>query len=586
MNQNTYFAVVGKLDFATALHIGVGRGVVGTDAPLRRNECGELFLPGTALAGILRNQAALLAARMNFAGNSRKVCLALSGQSGRREPCGCPVCHLFGEMYPGEGNDTERDGRASRLWVYDAPLVKSSLPFVRDGVGIDRATGAASRAGRVKFDQEILPAGAEFALRLELEDSTDNDELLLAAVLAEWMAGRAWVGGGTGRGLGNASLGDVHCYQNNLQTGSALLKFLKSPDPIASAEEEPDWLSQHVAQARSQTIAGEPSFVEVSFALEFDGLFLTQDATAAGMMGFDHVSLLDGVPGADPHARPILTGSGLRGAIRSHAERIARTLAAYDADRSPDPLEAFNLACPACNPLQDQPDQPLAKCSQINGLKRNQEPGDYDLCLACQLFGSAQKGSRLRVMDAPISGTPVWKAVDFLAIDRFTGGGVDGAKFDAAALWKPVFKVRMFLEAPNDWELGWLALTLRDLAEGMLSFGFGSAKGFGRAIARDFVLRCGFIGDQDWEGQAAVNEVQGAPGFYRLAQFTVSDWTRNVPVLKGWVKDFILKVDDFDRSKGDLKPLRKDTYFKDGVQKIAQNLVKLYPLHSQEEYHG
>ena len=222
----------------------------------------------------------------------------------------------------------------------------------------------------------------------------------------------------------------------------------------------------------------------------------------------------------------------------------------------------------------------------MNGLKHDKEPGNNDLCLACQLFGSAQKGSRLRVMDAPISGIPVWKAVDFLAIDRFTGGGVDGAKFDAAALWKPVFSVRMFLEEPNSWELGWLALTLRDLAEGRLSFGFGSAKGFGRATARDFVLRFGFVSDQEWGGQVAVNEVQNAPGFYRLAQFSASDWTSNVPAVKGWVKDFILKVDDFDRSKGDLRPLRKDTYFKDGAQKIIQDLVKLYPLHSQEEYYG
>lgn len=586
MKSKTFFAVVGKLSFSTALHIGVGRGDVGTDAPLRRNDRGELFLPGTALAGALRTLATRLATQINFTNNQRQVCLALSGHRQKQEVCGCPVCHLFGEIYPGEGEDEARDGRASRLWVYDAPLVKAPLPFIRDGVGIDRSIGAASRAGRVKFDHEILPAGAEFDLRLELEDAEPDDQVLLVAVLAEWMAGRAWLGGGSSRGLGNACLGDVHCYQNNLKDASSLLQFLKASDAISTSDEDLDWFPGYISQSRLQSQAGDAPFIEVSFALAFDGLFLTQDATAAYMLGFDHVSLMDGTPGDDQHLRPVLTGSGLRGVIRSHAERIARTLATYEAAREPNSFQAFSQSCPACNPLQDQPELPLAKCAEINGLARYAEPGDDDLCLACRLFGSTQMGSRLRVLDAPLVSEPVWKAVDFLAIDRFTGGGVDGAKFDAAALWKPVFQVRIFLEQPRGWELGWLALVLRDLAEGKLSFGFGSAKGFGHAVAKDINLRCGFVHDQEWSKQALLNEIKDAPGFYRLAQFTAADWVRGVPFVKGWVKEFLQEVDDFDRKKGALSPLVKDTYFKDENPEIDRNLEKLYPLHHQEGYHG
>lgn len=67
--------------------------------------------------------------------------------------------------------------------------------------------------------------------------------------------------------------------------------------------------------------------------------------------------------------------------------------------------------------------------------------------------------------DASLIGEPVYKMLDFLAIDRFTGGGSDGAKFDALALWQPAFKVRLFFDNPEAWEWGWLALVLRDLRD-------------------------------------------------------------------------------------------------------------------------
>jgi hypothetical protein len=90
------------------------------------------------------------------------------------------------------------------------------------------------------------------------------------------------------------------------------------------------------------------------------------------------------------------------------------------------------------------------------------------------------------VEDAPYKSTddqtkPIFKMLDFLAIDRFTGGAADEFKFDALALWRPAFALRIFLDNPTPWELGWLWLVIRDLSEGWLNVGFGSAKGFGRA---------------------------------------------------------------------------------------------------------
>jgi CRISPR-associated protein (TIGR03986 family) len=72
---------------------------------------------------------------------------------------------------------------------------------------------------------------------------------------------------------------------------------------------------------------------------------------------------------------------------------------------------------------------------------------------------------------------------DFVAIDRFTGGAADGAKFDACYADRPTLKSRLTLDLiglePPDIAL--LALGLRDVCEGKVTFGFGASKGYGEA---------------------------------------------------------------------------------------------------------
>lgn len=70
---------------------------------------------------------------------------------------------------------------------------------------------------------------------------------------------------------------------------------------------------------------------------------------------------------------------------------------------------------------------------------------------------------------------------EFVAIDRFTGGAKDQAKFNALALYRPVLEGCLRVHTPALSQNGWalLALTLRDLKEGDITFGFGAAKGYG-----------------------------------------------------------------------------------------------------------
>lgn len=593
----TFRAITAKLTLRTALHVGTGKGTETADDLLRRDARGRLLIPGTAIAGALRSIATRLAPRLD----NEKPCQALTGEQWN-EACQCLVCQLFGDVNPREDTSV---ATAARVLVYDAVLETSPAVLIRDGVGIDCVTGAAARRERIKFDYEVLPAGTTFKLRLEMDSRLANEEKtlpLLAAALAEWEQGRGAVGGRVGRGLGAFDLSDVQWIARDLTQAGVLIEFLRTGPPWDASDGDRSWLSNEVEAARrlikpySGDLPVARSWALAEFTLAATGPFLTHDLTQAGRSGFDHAPVLAAY---EKGAKPVLPGSSLRGVLRSQAERIARTLAtlkAWDDGKDANTRKTlFLTTCPACNPLAAKTDDPVASCNSfIKTLPKKerdqfeQEGAEDKLCLACRLFGSAWNGSRLRVEDAPFVGEKVeTKVLDFLAIDRFTGGGRDAAKFDALVLWKPKFRVRLFLENPQPWELGWLALVLRDLHDGLVTVGFGAAKGFGECRIEDGKLTFGFLTDEDFPlsagdaqdatvqqaiaaGQRLLQGQRSVSGvFQTLAydQATAKDW---MALAEGWVRTFNKKVADYQHAFG----LKKDSYFE---QVDGYWLSELYP---------
>ncbi len=599
----------GTLTARTALHIGGGRGSDVADQFIRRTASGDVFIPGSALAGALRAVATVLAPRLGGG-----VCKALADPDektaagvpaaqppGRTLACNCLTCRLFGSIDPQE--DNRLGGRASRLWVADAKPLAAAPTHVRDAVGIDRSTNAAARAASVKFDFEVMQKDVCFSLRLQLEEAGGAEQQLLAAVLAEWQAGRASIGGRAARGLGAFSLTGLVCCELQLDTVDKLMAFLKEDQPIADQPAawlavRDGWLGENLTEARKKVVAAPKdvpvarSWLDLTFDLTASGAFLVNAITLARQAGVDHAPLWEG--GA------LLPGASLRGVLRSHAERIVRTLAMQRPS-------AENLACPACHPTartrkKAEPLLPLECCD--SRLRQPDDPEEEvdptHLCLACRLFGSARRGSRLLVEDAPCVDQipPIFKVQDFLAIDRFTGGGRDSAKFDAVALWRPSFRGRIRLDNPEAWELGWLVLTLRDLAEGRLTAGFGRAKGFGEVCAYKWHARLGYLQAEDsgvkptllkpqpgvdtlfqvLHLDAEVVKNERGRAIWRLVEPKASDsaWLEQA---RSWVRDFLKAVSDYKeagvlRDPGGPVP---DSYFgQPGT--VAQSAAASYRL--------
>jgi CRISPR/Cas system CSM-associated protein Csm3 (group 7 of RAMP superfamily) len=168
-------------------------------------------------------------------------------------------------------------------------------------------------------------------------------------------------------------------------------------------------------------------------------------------------------------------GSSLKGVLRSHFEKIARTLrdgsvcVPYLDKKKPVPVPVVR-------------EQENFGCGYRCNDKAPKAEHYRDHCAACRLFGSLRYGGRFSIGDAyPIEGhTPRTVTRNSVGIDRFTGGTVHGLLFDLMALEGGVFETKVRISNFELWQLAGLNFLLTDLADKMISIGSGRSRGLGR----------------------------------------------------------------------------------------------------------
>ncbi len=166
-----------------------------------RNGDWEVYLPGSSLKGVLRSHAE----RITRTFKPEAACDPFAA-GGEMMSCGrifdkqkwsneevyarsCLICKLFGST-----------GFAGRLATSDAYAVgRAPKPQRRDGVGIDRFTGGASRGA--KFELEVVTEGV-FATTLHLRNFELWQLALVGFLLQDLKDGLIRIGMGKSRGLG------------------------------------------------------------------------------------------------------------------------------------------------------------------------------------------------------------------------------------------------------------------------------------------------------------------------------------------------------------------------------------------------
>ncbi|MEW6127211.1 MAG: RAMP superfamily CRISPR-associated protein [Acidobacteriota bacterium] len=252
-------------------------------------------------------------------------------------------------------------------------------------------------------------------------------------------------------------------------------------------EKKTELASDSVARASQLKASSIPRYhIAVDVTLDVKENFIVNDPSHAKPKGGkdrESDKRPNHTPLRDINGKPLLPKRSIKGAVRSQAEKIIRTMGGY----------ACYLDAKVAKWQQDiSVDDPTEyRCPSVNKASEVEK-----LCLACQLFGAS--GWRSPFQTTPFLGakaiTP--KKQEFVAIDRFTGGGAEGHKFNAESFQKTVaadlgltgqFSVDLkSLEqlGAGKWAIGLLALTMRDLAEGDIRIGMGAAKGYGAIEAR------------------------------------------------------------------------------------------------------
>jgi CRISPR/Cas system CSM-associated protein Csm3 (group 7 of RAMP superfamily) len=332
-------------------------------------------------------------------------------------------------------------------------------------VTIDRITRTAS--DERLFHEEFVPPSVSFEVKISGQDFSDAEITDLLWLLNSFNSGIAKLGAGSGSGYGlmrweltdlqRMTKDDVAKWIANgaPSTGYAALQSLPQAEREAYATK--------AVQVR--TPITQPESLTLNVRLNFQSNFLVNDPSRTGTLEekkAGHTPLLN-VAG-----KPLLPATSIRGAFRSQAEKIVRTIG--------------NEKC-ACY-LNDRGER--ASCLAVESTD-----AISDLCPICQIFGAAGWKAAVDFSD--------FLAVDsireenlfqqeFVAIDRFTGGGAEAKKFNTRSMDRPILRGTITLDllrlkriADNGWPLGLLTLVLRDLIEGDVRFGLGSAKGYGTA---------------------------------------------------------------------------------------------------------
>ena len=202
--------------------------------------------------------------------------------------------------------------------------------------------------------------------------------------------------------------------------------------------------------------------LELTFTIQPNGPILIKSGVESGAdPTLPDMNFVRGLHPTKGTSTIYLPGSSLKGVLRSHAERLVRTVGRDCCD----PLGGD--ACdqrPVFRARHYEPDGPTAY---------------REVCTICRMFGHTVLASRVMVPDAypetPITTLPIRQMV---AIDRRSGGSVNTFTMEVAT--EGVFTVRVLLSNFERWQVGLLALVLRDLSRGQVGVGFGKSRGLGR----------------------------------------------------------------------------------------------------------
>lgn len=469
---HTRWKISGILTAETPIHVGGMGGDADTDLALAVNGRGKYYIPGTSLAGALRDWMGRSLDETNI--NS-----------------------LWGFQ-------TQEEGHASFIIVDDAEIDLNKMTIeIREGVGIDRHTGAA--ADKAKYSRAILPKGVTFPLEITLDCQENQNPDYLLQLLRALEEANIRIGAAKTRGLGKIRLGNIKIEKHDLSSPTGLF------DSLLNQNIKQDW-----NQIKNETEQRLGKY-QTPERLSLDIAWKPKDPVMVKAEGDGiAVDILPLISQVTEKLHFVIPGSSIKGVLRAHAERIVRTVcnqstqdhfleqvklelvnevfgAAENSNNgeSKGKIGALSIDdCYATIPME------VAKWSNVeNAAKsKNEEFKEFQKTLktALEIPENSTENPFKKLQPAM-----------HVAVDRWTGGAADGMLYSVlepiGVTWENIGihldlqrlkKYNSDLEQPA---IALLLLILRDFAHRKIPIGYGTNRGMGTVEVTEITMNCSQI---------------------------------------------------------------------------------------------
>jgi len=412
----------------------------GTVIRFNRNGLKEPTIPGRSIRGAVRAACDLLWEERKLKDDPSGV----FSETNWKSLWGDDLTH-----HEGGSPDDLRPVRRSALTFHavsfpeykDRDSGESPLPR-RHGVGIDRTTGAASDGAL--YEHEFLPRGTRFDIRItaegrdgaqkndtERKDNKQSDGIpgpapsdsvkkLLEVIFHILKSGAVCLGGRTSSGQGTIQVIEPKLRRTGKTTDAgALTAPADVLDALIGEAEEGTPIPLELGGWSLQ----EPARIRITWWSP-TGIFVAEDQELTDRRKEEAQKKnpeANGVtePLRDPsvdwdEAQLLIPGTSIRGALRSRASRIARTVLAAEAENKLTPFTSHDVH------------------EQIAA-----EPN-----LVRYMFGCTEYRGAITVHDCRSKKRGTRVEVTHNAIDRWTGGVIDGGLFTEAVYlgthWEPI----------------------------------------------------------------------------------------------------------------------------------------------------
>ena len=434
----TRYELTIPVELTSELHIGgvdpvPDRDGEGTVIRFNRNGLKEPTIPGRSIRGAVRAACNALREERKSEDDPLAADDGIFSDSNWESLWGDDLAH-----HEGDSHDDVLPVRRSALTFHAVSFPADQPMTTRHGVGIDRTTGAASDGAL--YEHEFLPRGTKFDIRITAEgrdgeQKEDDDKepqndkqsdgipgpapfksvkKLLEVIVDVLTSGAVCLGGRTGSGQGTIQVIEPKLRRTGKTTDTGALT---APADVLDALIGEDEEGTPIPLELGGWSLEEPARIKITWWSP-TGIFIAEDdeLTKQRKAAKEAENKEKGIneevheviyPLRDPsvawdEAQLLIPGTSIRGALRSRASRIARTVLAARGDAVPF----------ASHDIHEQ----IAA-----------EPN-----LVRYMFGCAKYRGAVTVHDCRSKKCDTHVEVTHNAIDRWTGGVIDGGLFTEA----------------------------------------------------------------------------------------------------------------------------------------------------------